>query len=49
LAGNLLDNALEAAQSSNAPREDMQLVYNKPGLELTISNTGDPISQDHET
>ena len=46
LAGNLLDNALEAAQSSNAPRVELSLGCNKLGLVLKVSNNGDPIPQD---
>lgn len=46
LAGNLLDNALEAAQSSNVPRVDLSLGCNKLGLKLMVSNNGDPIPQD---
>lgn len=45
LAGNLLDNALEAAQSSNAPKVDLSLGCNKLGFELRVSNNGDPIPQ----
>lgn len=45
LAGNLLDNALEAAQASNAPKVDLSLGCNKLGLELRVSNNGNPIPQ----
>lgn len=46
LSGNLLDNAIEAAESSNAPRVDFHLACNKLGLELRISNNGNPIPDD---
>jgi len=46
LVGNLLDNALEAALSGNPPRVDLTLTSNKLGLQLKVSNTGNPIPQD---
>jgi len=46
LAGNLLDNALEAAKANRSPRVDFVLTCNKFGLELKVSNNGNPIPQD---
>lgn len=45
LTGNLLDNALEAAKTNCSPRIDLTLTCNKLGLELKVSNNGNPISQ----
>lgn len=45
LTGNLLDNALEAAASSNTPRVDLTLTGNKIGLQLKVSNNGAPIPE----
>lgn len=46
LVGNLLDNALEAAKTNCSPRVDLTLTSNKFGLELKVSNNGNPIPQD---
>lgn len=45
LAGNLLDNAFEAAKTNCSPRVDLTLACNKLGLELKVSNSGSPIPQ----
>lgn len=46
LTGNLLDNALEAAKTNCSPRVDLTLTCNKLGLELKVSNNGNPIPHD---
>ncbi|MDT3698785.1 MAG: ATP-binding protein [Thermincola sp.] len=46
LAGNLLDNALEAAKANCFPKVDLTLNCNKLGLQFKVSNNGDPIPQD---
>lgn len=43
LVGNLLDNALEAAKANCTPRVDVSIESNVMGLDLKVSNTGNPI------
>lgn len=45
LAGNLLDNAFEAAKTSCSPQVDLILTCNKLGLEIKVSNNGSSIPQ----
>ena len=46
LVGNLLDNALEAAKTNCSPRVDVTIESNVMGLDLKVSNNGNPIPQD---
>jgi two-component system sensor histidine kinase AgrC len=46
LIGNLLDNALEAATSSQSPKVDLIIASNKLGMQLRVSNTGRPIPEE---
>ncbi|WP_243454305.1 sensor histidine kinase [Desulfosporosinus fructosivorans] len=48
LTGNLLDNALDAAKANCTPIVDLSLTCNKLGLELTVSNNGNPIPQSYK-
>lgn len=46
LVGNLLDNALEAAETARPPKVELIIVCDKMGLKLKVSNSGKLIPQD---
>jgi len=46
LIGNLLDNALQAAESSSDPRVEFVLACNRLGVQLKVSNSGDAIPKE---